>query len=68
MDMKDKHASGSWLSSADALALLKETLGMGSLPTLRRWADSGQIRTTRTPGNQRLYWADDILALGRAVA
>ncbi len=66
--MDDRHPQGSWLSSADALALLLDTLGMGSLPTLRRWANSGRIRTIRTPGNQRLYWADDIRSLAQAVA
>jgi diguanylate cyclase (GGDEF)-like protein/excisionase family DNA binding protein len=34
-----------------------------SASTLRRWADSGKVPSRRTPGDQRVFSADDLLPL-----
>lgn len=33
-----------------------------SIATVRDWADSGQLRSFRTPGRQRRFWREDIEA------
>jgi excisionase family DNA binding protein len=53
--------SGSWLSLGPSSRLL------GVDPdTLRRWADSGRIRTFTTPGGHRRFLRADVLRLGSA--
>ncbi len=35
--------------------------------TLRQWADRGRVRTFRTPGGHRRFWAEDVRALVSAL-
>jgi excisionase family DNA binding protein len=49
---------GRWLSLGEAASLL----GVDEA-TLRHWADTGRIRTFRTPGGHRRFQEDDLLAL-----
>jgi excisionase family DNA binding protein len=39
-----------------------ELLGV-SVDTLRNWCDAGKVRHYRTPGNQRRFRREDLLAL-----
>ena len=49
---------GRWLRLSAACRLL----GVDQ-STLRRWADSGQVRTFRTPGGHRRFAEEDIRAM-----
>lgn len=31
-----------------------------SIATVREWADSGALRSFRTPGGQRRFWREDV--------
>jgi len=33
--------------------------------TVTRWANAGKLRSTRTPGNHRRYYEDEVMALLR---
>lgn len=44
-----------------------EILGV-SADTVRRWADSGRLRTTRTPGGRRVVEAADLARFAREMA
>ncbi|MDR7545207.1 MAG: helix-turn-helix domain-containing protein, partial [Armatimonadota bacterium] len=50
--------SGRWLSLGDAAS----RLGVDEA-TLRHWADTGKIRTFRTPGGHRRFQEADLRAL-----
>ncbi len=51
---------GGWLALGDAASLL----GVDDA-TLRHWADTGRVRTFRTPGGHRRFRQDDLQALIR---
>lgn len=53
-----KDSAGRWLSLGEAAS----RLGVDEA-TLRHWADTGKIRTFRTPGGHRRFQADDLRAL-----
>ncbi|MDR7417985.1 MAG: helix-turn-helix domain-containing protein [Armatimonadota bacterium] len=53
-----KERSGRWLSLGEAAS----QLGVDEA-TLRHWADTGKIRTFRTPGGHRRFQQDDLRAL-----
>jgi excisionase family DNA binding protein len=53
-----KDRTGKWLSLGEAAS----RLGVDEA-TLRHWADTGKIRTFRTPGGHRRFQQDDLQAL-----
>lgn len=55
-----KQHPGQWLSLGQAASLL----GVDEA-TLRHWADTGRVRTFRTPGGHRRFQEDDLRALIR---
>ena len=58
MPSSDTPQTPAWLTGAQARELLSV-----SDSTLRRWADTGGVRTFRTPGKHRRYNAEDITSL-----
>lgn len=43
------------------ISQVAEALGVNAA-TVREWADSGALRSFRTPGNQRRFWREDVEA------
>ncbi|MBI3997742.1 MAG: helix-turn-helix domain-containing protein [Armatimonadetes bacterium] len=54
----EKSSAGRWLSLGQAASML----GVDQA-TLRHWADTGRVRTFRTPGGHRRFLKDDLHAL-----
>lgn len=58
MATRSREVEGKWLSIAQASELVAVDQS-----TLRGWADSGRVRSFRTPGGHRRFFRDDLAAM-----
>ncbi len=63
MPMTKSATPNEWLRLAETTERLNY-----SADTVRRWADAGHIRTSRTPGGQRRFWREDVERIARGEA
>jgi hypothetical protein len=61
--MPDSDTPPLWMTQPEALAVFRAAGTPISESTLRRWANREFIRTSRTPGNQRRYWREDVVRI-----